>query len=328
MLQVVDDPRLAGDEAAEARERLAEGAEEQVHLGLDALGRGRSPPLRTEDPDAVRVVYVEAKPVPAPQLAQALEVGDAPGHREDRVGDHQGVLPFAAPGELALEVIEVLVDADRAAPDARALDEARVVLGVGEDDAVGALREQTDAAQVREEAGREDDGRFFVRELGELALEPLVKVEIAVQQARAGAARAVLVDGLVRGLEHLGVMRQPEVVVRAEHDDLAPLHRDDGPFGRGERVEEGVDAGGFDQLGVLEGEAGLEDVHSRGLSPGNLCKAGREYRQCPWASNATRAPGNDRVQRRTVPRSSTLLALVATVGDRILAAGRHRPNRA
>src|SRR3954463_14703290 len=62
----------------------------------------------------------------------------------------------------------------------------------------------------------------------QLPLELQVQGRGAVEQPRAGQARAVAVQGVVRGLDHPGIAREAEVVVGAEHDPLGALHLDDG----------------------------------------------------------------------------------------------------
>ena len=135
--------------------------------------------------------------------------------------------------------VVVLELPDVAEREARAVDDARVVLLVEIDDV--ALADETgDRAQVHLEAGGEGDGRVLAHEVGEPLLEPHVDIEGAVQEPRAGAARSVFPDGGDRRLLHPGVVGQPEVVVRAEHDH-PPAVADDLGILRGlDHAEEGV----------------------------------------------------------------------------------------
>jgi hypothetical protein len=57
--EVVDHPLLAADEAAEARERLAEGAEEEIDVVANALVEDRTAPVGAEDADPARVDELE-----------------------------------------------------------------------------------------------------------------------------------------------------------------------------------------------------------------------------------------------------------------------------
>jgi hypothetical protein len=113
-------------------------------------------------------------------------------------------------------------------PDARArhrdgVEDRGVVAGVA-DDGVAGGEEGGDAAHVGEVAGGEDEGVLGAHPLRELALELEVEGDRAVQEARAGEAGAVLLEGAAGRLHHPRVLGQAEVVVRAEHQALAALH--------------------------------------------------------------------------------------------------------
>ncbi len=84
----------------------------------------------------------------------------------------------------------------------------------------------------------------------------------AVDQTRAGHARAELGNGLARGLAHLEVRRQPQVVVRAEHRDPAPLEDRLGSVVQVERAKERVHAHLASVVGRAKLEGLLEDVAS------------------------------------------------------------------
>ena len=88
-------------------------------------------------------------------------------------------------------------------------------------------------AQVRQEAAREDQRLLVAEEGGELALELGVQAQVPVQEARAGAARAELVDGRLGGRDHRGVVREPEVVVGAQHHHRLALVLGDRPLRTG-----------------------------------------------------------------------------------------------
>ena len=88
----------------------------------------------------------------------------------------------------------------------------------------------------------------------------------AVEQARAGQARAVLLERVARAGDDARVVGQPEVVVGAEHDPLGALHLDDGAGGRLERAEVGQQvrlAGGPELFGALVAAHLAEDVDGR-----------------------------------------------------------------
>src|SRR4030095_11834713 len=99
-----------------------------------------------------------------------------------------------------------------------------------------------------------------LREAGETLLELDVDVESAVEEPRAGAAGAV--DGERGGgaLLHLGVSGQPEVVVRAEHDDGLAVEHDDRVLAGGDGPVEGHRVHGPGELNALVCTALREDV--------------------------------------------------------------------
>ena len=132
-------------------------------------------------------------------------------------------------------------------PDA--VDDAGVDLLVGDDDVV-AVHDGRDGAEVDLEARAEDQGRLHVDVLGQALLELEMEVECPVEEARAGAARAVLLDGLDGGFLDLGVVGQPDVVVRADHDELLAVDVDFGPLGVLDRDEVGEHPHGLGRPGI------------------------------------------------------------------------------
>jgi hypothetical protein len=81
-------------------------------------------------------------------------------------------------------------------------------------------------------------------------LEPLVQIERAVEQATAGAPRAVALQRLARRGEYLRMMGEPQIVVGAHHDPLFAFDDDDGVFRVGNGPEVRVQAHGL-QLSSL-----------------------------------------------------------------------------
>ena len=94
------------------------------------------------------------------------------------------------------------------------------------DKIVMAAYERAYDAEVRLEAGAERDRVLLADEVRELALEFEVEVERAVEEARAGAARSVLLNRLDGSLHDFRTRREAKVVVRAEHDAALALHDD------------------------------------------------------------------------------------------------------
>src|SRR5438874_13108405 len=114
---------------------------------------------------------------------------------------------------------------------------------------IAAAGERRDCAEARLITGGEDERRFLVEELRESRFQLIVEVERAVEKATAGGSAAVAVHRFRRCREHLGVMSEAEVIVRADHD--LPLTAD-ARFGRGgflDRLEVRIDAAGSSLLG-------------------------------------------------------------------------------
>ena len=104
-------------------------------------------------------------------------------------------------------------------------------------------------------AGREDDRVLSPEPVGELALELDVQVDRAVEEARAGQARAVAVERVACALLDALVAGQPQVVVGAEHDPALALHLHDRQRRPLQHVEvrKGADlAGGLELFDALE----------------------------------------------------------------------------
>ena len=154
-------------------------------------------------------------------------------------------VPVAVQGEEAAQVVRIVVlelldlGADG---EARAVVDAGVVLPV-EVDRVALAREGRQDAEVDLEARRKRHAGRLFHEDGEALFQLDVDVERAVQEAAAGAAGAVLPDGLDRALLDLRMRGQAEVVVRPQHDHLAAAHRDDRVLARLDGPEEREEAG-------------------------------------------------------------------------------------
>ena len=130
-----------------------------------------------------------------------------------------------------------------------------------EQDDLAAADQAGDEAEVGLVAGGEDEAGFLAEELGEVVLQLLVQVEGAVQEAAAGAAGAVLMERLLGRLEDLRVVREAEVVVRAQHDAPLALDDDDRVLGLGDRLEVRVETRSLDFACLGELPALLEEGH-------------------------------------------------------------------
>ena len=106
------------------------------------------------------------------ELGEARERGEVAVHAEERVGDDQPAAEVAGVAEHRFErvAIAVRIDEARGPGEAAAVDQAGVVLGVGED-GVAFVHQRGDRAGVGGEAGGEDERRFGAFEFGEPAFE-------------------------------------------------------------------------------------------------------------------------------------------------------------
>ncbi len=213
--------------------------------------------------DRMRVVQDEHGAELLRELEEVGHVGDVALHAEDAIhDDHHPRLGRATrfqeptePGQLSVVEPEGLPEREP-----RAVHDARMVQLVQED-AVVPPAQGRDDAQVRLIAGAEDESRLHPRELREPALQLLVEVQIAVQEAAARVGRAVLPEGRLGRLDDLRVVREAQVVVRPDHDlPLAADHhlRVRRPFDRGVIW---IIARGHDLAGASEIPAFLEQMH-------------------------------------------------------------------
>jgi hypothetical protein len=123
--------------------------------------------------------------------------------------------------ELLLEVLHVGV-LDRVvhgAAEADAVDERGVDEAVGDDDVVLGQDGLEDAG-VGVHAGGEEERVLGAEEGRQLVLELAVDVLGAADEAHRGHAVAAGLQAVVRRLDHVGVAREPQVVVGAHVDDL------------------------------------------------------------------------------------------------------------
>ena len=108
--------------------------------------------------------------------------------------------------------------------EADAVDDRGVVERVG-DDRVLLAEQRLEEAAVGVEARPVEDGVVGAEEAGDGLLQALVEVLRAADEAHAGEAEAVRVEGLLRGGEHRGVRGEAEVVVGAEVQHLLRRRR-------------------------------------------------------------------------------------------------------
>ena len=145
-------------------------------------------------------------------------------HAEHAVGDQQLARRCRQVADDVARGVHVAMgkDLDRRAAEPRAVDDARVVQLVGDDEVVFG-EDGGDGAGVGGEAALKDDGGFGFLELREPPLELHVNRHGAGDRAHRAGADAELLERGERFLLEPRMRRQPEVVVRREVDDLAAV---------------------------------------------------------------------------------------------------------
>ena len=142
--------------------------DDDVHVVGDAEVLRRAGARRAEDADRVRVVHRQRRAEPVRQLREVRQVGDVAFHRVDAVhDDHRAPGTVLAP-EQPLQPREVAVVEPHhvAERQLRAVHDGRVIELVEVDD-VAAPHQAGDQPEVRLVAGREHQGGFLARELGQ-----------------------------------------------------------------------------------------------------------------------------------------------------------------
>ena len=195
---------------------------------IDVEVRVGAATARADEPDGVRVVDQDECVVPLGEVADRVELGRVAVHREDAVGRDQ---PEACVGGLVQPRLELVHVAVRVAEpprlaEADAVDDRRVVQLVG-DHGVPLVEQRLEDAAVGVEARAEQDRVLRAEERREALLQLAVERLRAADEPHRGHPVPPAVERLVRGGDHLGVVREAEVVVRAEVEQLAALlHRD------------------------------------------------------------------------------------------------------
>ena len=125
--------------------------------------------------------------------------------------------------ELGLQVghVVVLVAQAPGLAEPDAVDDRGVVELVGDDGVLGA-QDRLEQAAVGVPARGIEDRVLGAQELGDRLFERLVRFLRAADEADRGQAVAPVVEGLVGRLHDLGVIGQPEVIVRAHVQHVGP----------------------------------------------------------------------------------------------------------
>jgi hypothetical protein len=226
--------RVAGGaEAADRTQALGEGADHVVDVLLDAIGLGDAAAVVAEDTQGMGLVDQQFDIVASLHVHELVEWRLVAQHGVDALDDDQ--LARA----VAFQALQALVEVGRrvvAEPDqggaaqAAAVVDAGMGIGIQQDGVLGS-GEAGDDAEVGLIAGREDHGRAAAEEGGDVVFQRAVAGVGAVGDARAGGAGALAADRLDRRLDAVRIEGQPQVVVGADQDDLAPV---DDRFGGGD----------------------------------------------------------------------------------------------
>ena len=247
VLDVVEHLALADEPAADGGERLGKRAAHEVDLVADAEMRGGAAAARADDAERVRVVDEHARAVLLDDFDELGKARNLPFGAEDAVGDDERAFVGIELRKRAVErlgVVVLVAHHPRAdgLTEAHAVVDRRVNVAVDDGDALLVGKERRDGGEVDLVAGGEDQRRFLAEKRGQLFFELVVQLHRAVDEPRAGHARAELVDRVARRFAHPRVRRQAEVVVRAEHDHAAPFEHRFGSVVQIERAEERIDA--------------------------------------------------------------------------------------
>ena len=230
LAEPADDLAPCGDvPAAGAAERLAERPGEDVDPAHDSARLVRPAPFLAGESHRVRIVDHDERVVLLGEVADGLQVGEDPVHREDAVSRDEAdarVLRLHQPGLQVGHVVVRIAQALRLGePDA--VDDARVVQGVA-DHRVALLEKRLEEPAVGVEARRVEDGVLGAEEARDADLQLLVDVLGPADETHGGHAVSMPVEPLPCRLDDPRMIGEAEVVVRAEVQHLAPaLYADD-----------------------------------------------------------------------------------------------------
>ncbi len=160
------------------------------------------------------------------------QVGGVAVHAVDAFDHDQDVAVFLAVArEQMVEMIQVVVaeffDLRRRAVGAR--DDAVMREFVDEDRVALAAHQPGDRRHIGEIAGDERQRAFHAKEFGDLRLERLVRGAFAADKPRGQRADAEAVDLALCFLADPRVIREPEIIVIGEADEVLALRLEFGP---------------------------------------------------------------------------------------------------
>ena len=172
VIQELDQRAAAGDVAAQRADRFRQRADLDVDPAVHAEVIDRAAAVRPEDAARVRIVHHHDAAVLLGQGAQVGNGAEIAVHAEDAIRDQQRALAGRQALQDGSRRPDVLVreHLDGGAAETAAVDDARVIELVGDDDIV--LREdRLNRSGVGGEAALKHDGRLGLLERGQPALE-------------------------------------------------------------------------------------------------------------------------------------------------------------
>jgi hypothetical protein len=218
-------------DAADPRQRLREGADHEVHFTEHTLRLGTAESGGAIGAERMCLVHEQVRPVLATHVHDVAQRRHVAANRIQAFDHDEAVAPDAVSLGQALELLAQALGGVMAETDdlrrrlAGRVVDARVAVAVDQDHIVGAA-EAADEREVCLVAGAEDEGVSLAEPVGELPLELFVQREGAVGRPGSGRAGAVVLERALAGGNDLGVEREPEIVVGAEHERWPPLDHD------------------------------------------------------------------------------------------------------
>ena len=206
----------------------------------------------------MRLVDDNARAVALGELDDGGERRHVAVHREDRIGDDQTTTSGTPQTPREVVEVAVLVDERVGKREPAAVDDRGVVQCIGENGRA-ALRERRDDARVREVAGPEEHARLAAGELRESLLQPRVDRHRARYQSRRARPGAPAQRRVRSRLAHARMLREPEVVVRAQQQDRLAVDKHLRPLRAADNTGAPVQS-----APAQIGELSLEVDHPRG----------------------------------------------------------------
>ena len=231
--QPVDGLGGTGDKRAGHARGLAQRGHVEHALRRDAKVRERALAVGPEHAETVRVIEQQPRLVALRHIDQRSDRRDVAVHAEHRVADDQLVdRTTRAQPRFEHADIGVRIHLHFSPRQARPVDDAGVIQRIGKHRIAGPDQCRHDAG-VGHVAGRETERLRQPDEAGELGLQLLMLGVMAGNQMRGAGADAVAADRRDRGVRDRGMGSKPEIVVRSERHQWAPVDVEHRALGTG-----------------------------------------------------------------------------------------------